>query len=574
MNIKVRTGSNLRAVLKSTVNIPQAFTELVKNSLQNDAAFCQISLFDNYAIIEDNGIGLSAKRDESGLNSFEKYFTYGNSYDQMEGKGLRLGQMGIGGKVANDKLSHSENTHWQIETKDLSGDCYLVDYRPPKTDFLDDYSPLISKIDPEDCTIKSLSGTKITIKTLAQEVQTDGWKEQEIRSELQSFFGILVQKLKEDGLSFDLIFQGKSINFDYKLPGQPINFQESFDYQLLNKDSISETKTALVDFRLSYVRNAQDLRNFHQKTIDLVSDVKVCSLSFSIFPEKSRCQQIAKELGHDKFEYHLLQKYFNSLIGFISCKNIIEDIDFSNNNAKDLSHHNLRLDHSLTAPLYSCIGEALLRWIITFDLADNSFSASAVEALTAKMSEFILDFIGQDELLDIMEDFGLEYDAYEHVTVQKLAKLSELGSMAVDSALKTQESLYNKQRDRNKEENASAFFPKNQAWQETVLELTKVKKSIPFEVVDFEEHETYLMSKLDPFFKFKVLINSKNPKYISFFEETNPIMMSLYVSELLIREIVFFTTDDGSVHKTLDLKISQFYEKSFSRIKKISDGDE
>ena len=65
MNIKVRTGSNLRTILKSTVNIPQAFTELVKNALQNDASYCEISLFKDCAIIEDNGIGLSAKKDEN-----------------------------------------------------------------------------------------------------------------------------------------------------------------------------------------------------------------------------------------------------------------------------------------------------------------------------------------------------------------------------------------------------------------------------------------------------------------------------------------------------------------------------
>lgn len=573
MNIKVRAGANLRTILKSTVDIPQAFTELVKNALQNDACLCEISLFDDYAIIEDNGIGLSAKKDKNGLNSFEKYFIYGNSYDQMEGKGLGLGQMGIGGKVSNDKLSNSENTHWQIETKDLSGECHLVDYCPPQTDFLDDYAPTITKIKPEDCNIKASSGTKIVIKNLAQEVQANGWPEKEIREELQSFFGVLMQKLKQDGISFDLVFQGKSINFDYKLPGQAINFQESFDYQLLKSDSTVETKTAIVDFRLSYVKNIEELRNFHQQTIDLVSEVKVCSLHFSNLPGKARCMQIAKELGHDKFEYSLLEKYFNSIIGFISCKNISDDKDFSNNNAKDLSHHSLRSDHPLTAPLYSCIGEALLKWIIAFDLADNSFSANAVEALTAKMSEFIMDLMEEEDLSDIIGDFGIEYDAYEHVTIEKLGKL---GSEAVTSALKTQKSLFdntNKENGKAEKTEKEPFLPKHGAWQETVLQLTKVKRSIPFEIVDFEEKEKYLMSKLDPFFKFKVLINSANPKYTSFFEETNPMMMSLYVSELLIREIVFFTTTE-SIRETLDSKISQFYEKSFSRIKKISNRDE
>jgi len=353
------------------------------------------------------------------------------------------------------------------------------------------------------------------------------------------------------------------------LPGQSINFQESFDYQLLKPGLKEETKTALVDFRLSYVRNSKEILGFHHKTIDLVSDVKVCSFNFSDLPEKSRCMQIAKTLGHDRFEYNLLEKYFNSLIGFVSCKNITEDKDFSNNNAKDLSHHSLRTDHPLTTPLYSCIGEALVKWIITFDLANNSFSANAVEALTAKMSEFIVGLIEQDDLLDIIGDFGIEHDAYEHVTIEKLG---ELNSEAVGSALKTQKSLFGK----NTGDTEGKFFPKREVWQEAVLQLTKVKKSIPFEIVDFEDKEKYLMSKLDPFFKFKVLINSKNPKYVCFFNESNPMMMSLYVSEILLREIVFFSNrhDVESIRQDLDLKISEFYKKSYSKIKKMSNINE
>ena len=38
------------------------------------------------------------------MSGFEKYFVFGNSYDLTGGKGVKLGQMGIGGKLANDKL--------------------------------------------------------------------------------------------------------------------------------------------------------------------------------------------------------------------------------------------------------------------------------------------------------------------------------------------------------------------------------------------------------------------------------------------------------------------------------------
>ena len=37
--IKIQTGASLSRLLQSTVNIPQAFTELVKNSIQNFSTF-------------------------------------------------------------------------------------------------------------------------------------------------------------------------------------------------------------------------------------------------------------------------------------------------------------------------------------------------------------------------------------------------------------------------------------------------------------------------------------------------------------------------------------------------------
>ncbi len=43
-DIQIKTGANLSRLLQSTVNIPQAFTELIKNSIQNFATSCSIDL--------------------------------------------------------------------------------------------------------------------------------------------------------------------------------------------------------------------------------------------------------------------------------------------------------------------------------------------------------------------------------------------------------------------------------------------------------------------------------------------------------------------------------------------------
>ena len=48
--------------------------------------------------------------------------------------------MGIGGKLANDKLSHETDIHWTIETKNKHGKCFLVEYKPSGTEFLNEYS--------------------------------------------------------------------------------------------------------------------------------------------------------------------------------------------------------------------------------------------------------------------------------------------------------------------------------------------------------------------------------------------------------------------------------------------------
>ena len=128
--IKIQTGSNLSKLLQSTVNAQQAFTELVKNSLQNFSTSCSIELNNNpddknpfNAVITDDGQGFDHEKDKNGMNAFDKYFVFGNSYDTTNGQGLRLGQMGIGGKLANDKLSNETNIHWTIETKNIHGKC-------------------------------------------------------------------------------------------------------------------------------------------------------------------------------------------------------------------------------------------------------------------------------------------------------------------------------------------------------------------------------------------------------------------------------------------------------------------
>lgn len=559
MKVKVRTGANLRNILKSTVTISQAFTELVKNAVQNDATFCKISLFKDKAVIEDDGIGFSHIKDQDGLTAFDKYFVYGNSYDQMNGQGVRLGQMGIGGKVANDKLSHSQNVDWQIETKNLLGNCFLINYRPQlqSSDFLEDYEPTITEL--ESSSINSNSGSIITINNLSEEIISAGWNQEEIKVELKRFFSVLLQQLAEDQNPFSLFFQGEELNYNFDMPGKAVEFTESFSYPLPHEDGKDRTVNCEVKFNLSYVTDQSTLINFHQQEIDIISKVKIAPFSIKDLPDLNESKKLANELGHPTFDYGVGLQHFNRLIGFISCDNLSTDFDLSGNNAKDISHHFLREDHPITKYFYACAGTALMRWIITYDLASNSYDTDSISGLAAQLSRLVLDMLPPD-LLDFSDfDFGFEA---EELLESHIDALKQRGSNVLESALKTQKDLYDERQDSKNNPNKN----KSKAWQDKIPKLQKSKKSIPFEIVSFPKSEQNLFSKLDPYSKFKILINKDNPKYICFYNYESPILMSLHITEILIREIIFFK-NPPKMHEALDEAISEFYLKSFDKIK-------
>ena len=180
-SIQIKTGARISNILQSTVTYEQAFTELVKNSMQSGATFVDITLNADSVVVIDNGIGFDHEADENGMTGFEKYFVFGNSYDMSNGSGPTLGHMGIGGKIANDKLSDSSNTLWTIETKNQKGKSFLVTYQPGKTEFLDDYAPGITELSESNVTTDH--GTIVTISNLDLPILKNGWNLSRIRKE-------------------------------------------------------------------------------------------------------------------------------------------------------------------------------------------------------------------------------------------------------------------------------------------------------------------------------------------------------------------------------------------------------
>ena len=206
--IKIRTGANISNILQSTITYAQAFTELTKNSIQNGAKTINIQLNERSVVVKDDGIGFDDAKDENGMSAFEKYFVFGNSYDLSGGAGPKLGHMGIGGKIANDKLSDGENTHWTIETKNIKGNSFLITYKPGKTEFLDDYQPSVEKLNSPHMIDQ---GTIITIHNLDLPITMGGWNINSIKKELQDFFGHLIRHGKNE---IDIVLNGDSLKFD------------------------------------------------------------------------------------------------------------------------------------------------------------------------------------------------------------------------------------------------------------------------------------------------------------------------------------------------------------------------
>ena len=78
------------------------------------------------------------------------------------------------------------------------------------------------------------------------------------------------------------------------------------------------------------------------------------------------------------------------------------------------------------------------------------------------------------------------------------------------------------------------------------------------------------MSKVDDISDFTILINNGNPKFKRFYEENSPFLLSLHISELLIREISMYKNPLAKP-ADLDEAISDFYSNKYAQIKKKSE---
>lgn len=353
-HIQIRTGNGLRARLATTVSFENLFTELVKNSLQNNATEVRIKYDDKQAVILDNGTGFDHVKDDTGLNEFEKYFVFGNSYTKAH-KHLNLGQMGIGGKAANDKLSDMNNTHWSLTTKNKRKKCFRLTFKSSNEKYLDDIQPTLDNILPHQTAIPYKTGTRIVIHNLDPHLIKNGWPGQQIHDNLQQFFNMLYFQTAEKKRNFKLFVNDKPIKFDQSLPGTKWKHETvKFNYK-------HKGKTQQASYTL--MLNRVDPRTKHLlNCVDLVSYARVCSINWE--PNRLQCVFDMDNQFKHVTPRRLSQHLSSYIRGYVLCDALSDVKDDTGMSAKDLSHHRLNPDHPVTQAfldsLYRHVGKDII----------------------------------------------------------------------------------------------------------------------------------------------------------------------------------------------------------------------
>ena len=576
--IEIKTGARISNILQSTVTYEQAFTELVKNSMQSGATFVDITCNEDSVIVIDNGIGFDHEDDANGMTGFEKYFVFGNSYDMSDGTGPILGHMGIGGKIANDKLSNTNNTLWTIETKNKKGKCLLVTYQPGETEFLDDYSPTIQEV--EKSNIESKHGTIVTIKNLDTPIKNNGWNLLGIKKELQDFFGYLVRSGKKE---FNIILNGDSLEFDYTLPGYifpEIAKEFTFEHN-------GENKIGNIKFNLSLMQNNEQIQNCPLDSVVIVSDVKVCNLTLdneSLIKEVY--ESISKETGKKVNPQKSVRNLFAKLRGFVVSSELSDILDHTGMPAKDLSHHSLREDHPVTNPFYGVVYKTIIDILRGYLLLNVKQETNRLGTLADNVVKLIASEIEIDE--NLLIDFGIKTEEIDTAESRMLkVKVAEdvIGNLIkAEIENKTKNIRRRRRRQRAKKELQKSLLEKYKKSPNIPANLKESEngefiededgvkrklysnRGIKYEIKPFGAGKEKIMSDLEPVGQFCVYINSENYKFIALNDAEDNLGLALHIAESMIRELTRYKNPLANKNE-IDESLSDFYQKSYTKLR-------
>jgi len=434
--IKIRAGTGLQTTLQSTVNYAQAFTELAKNSLQNGATYCDIDIVnaetETYIKVTDDGRGFDHVRDEEyNLNDFEKYFTFGTSFDlDKHGDGPKLGKMGIGGKVSNDKLSIAGESHWQIHTKNIHGNCFVVDFNPPQgANFFDDYQPRCVEVKPEDSLIKTKTGTEVRILNVNKEFLNTDY-EASVKAELLQFFAHLIVSYKKNNKMLDIIFMGNKLDFDIDLNG---NYRgkitRTFSYEIAGETKHSTFEIALNEFR---GRIRRQKNSSIVKALELISEVKVCDIHLNNEEIiENILLKLSKEENTDIDDTDFMGR-MHGFIGYVRCDDLSRIEDDRGMIAKNISHHGLNDEHPMVKPFLVEVYYVVMKLLYNISALNVRKSTRTVmnkNLIAYNVAKLLAnDFSNDMEILTDKKMLGLD-------TVQKIDNAVQRDDLVLEKLL-------------------------------------------------------------------------------------------------------------------------------------------
>jgi len=542
--IRIKAAANISNSLQSTLTYHQALTELVKNAVQSGASSIDIVVSEDNIIISDDGIGFNHNVDDEELTGFEKYFTYGNSYNSKTGS-PQLNYMGIGGKISNDKLSHSNDVYWRIDTKNRSGKSFIVDYKPRKveahknaagewhvfeedgtpymssdccyteseliltsddiidlrciegfeqvndiyckwnqTAYLTGFTPIIKE--SSQTQVKGDTGTVITILNVDDQLKAamdSEWIEK-LHTTLSSFFSHLVTSYTSKGKSLSITINDQLVILQHPLVGKPLgDITKKFNYTINGK-----SKTAEIDIRLSIIHKKTIPEVSLTRGIDIVSQGHVCKFRLDDdHMVNTILDSISKERGYKICRSSGVLSPFYNMVGTITCNDLSTVLDSKGFPGKNTLHYSLRDDHPIVSPFKLTVYRELI--IIMTDM-----------------------YLRRKQSGNMRED--------NNIIASNIAKLIN---------------------DSNTEYLWHSIEPFGSG-----------KENLASRIIEANG-------------QLCVCINSGNPKFISFDQNNNTLCMALHIAECMIRELIQIENQEIS-KEVLDEKISEFYSSHFYRI--------
>ena len=294
------------------------------------------------------------------------------------------------------------------------------------------------------------------------------------------------------------------------------------------------------------------------KGVEIISEVKICDFNLE---DNDIIEKIYKKISTEneidlEVEGATLQ-LFRKMIGFIICEDLSTVLDGTGMPAKDLSHHALRDDHPIVQPFKEHVYEIIINFL-------RAYLQLGSEERETRLNDMILNI---SELIEVNEE--------------DCPELLVFGEEEVETPLAIAAPFLNKARQALR---TAAFDPNETGitkpvewWQknsppkktdDSTTTPSASKGKLNYHLTDFGSEASKEISKLYECGTgvIQILINSTNEKFQKLEQEANPLLLSMHLSECLVKEVNILKNNLISKEE-LDEKISEFYLNHFDDLK-------